>query len=86
MILSVVENVVRTGMKDNEEEIVGPGKIKMRKPSLIAILGIFEYVAVKRFEMNGIIYRMFLEELNYSQKIILKYLKLNEEIFLKGCD
>ena len=86
MILSVVENVVRTGMKDNEEEIVGPGKIKMRKPSLIAILGIFEYVAVKRFEINGTVYRMFLEELNFSQKIILKYLKLNEEIFLKGCD
>jgi len=86
MILSVVENVVRTGMKDNEQEIVGPGKIKMRKPSLIAILGIFEYVAVKRFEINGTVYRMFLEELNFSQKIILKYLKLNEEIFLKGCD
>ena len=86
MILSVVENVVRTGMKENEEEIIGPGKVKMKKLSLMAILGIFEYVEVKRFELNGITYRMFLEELNYSQKIIMKYLKLNEEIFLKGCD
>lgn len=86
MILSVVENVVRTGMKENEEEILGPGQVKMKKPSLVAILGIFEYVAVKRFEINEMTYRMFLRELNYSQRIILKHLKLNEEIFLKGCD
>jgi len=85
MILSVMENVVRTGMKDNEEEILGPGKIKMRRPSLVAILGIFEYVAVKRFEINDMQYRMLLEELNYSQKVILEHLKLSEDIFLKGC-
>jgi len=85
MILSVVENVVRTGMKENEEEIIGPGKIKMKRPSLIAILGVFEYVAVKRFETNGLTYRMLLHELNYSQKTILKHLKLDEDIFLKGC-
>lgn len=86
MILSVLENVVRTGMKENEEELVGPGKVKMKKPSMIAILRLFENVAVKRFEIDGITYRMFSVELNYSQKIILKYLNLNEEIFLKGCD
>ena len=85
MILSVVENVVRTGMEENEEEIVGPGKVKMKKPSLRAILGIFENVAVKRFEIDGNTYRMLLRELNYSQTVILKYLKLDEEIFLKGC-
>jgi transposase len=84
MVLSVVENVVRTGMKENEEEIIGPGKIKMKKPSLVAILGVFENVAVKRFETNGLTYRMLLHELNYSQKTILKYLKLNEDIFFKG--
>ena len=85
MILSVMENAVRTGMKDKEEEILGPGKIKMKKPSLVAILGIFEYVAVKRFDINEITYRMFLEELSYSQNVILEHLKLSEEIFLKGC-
>ncbi|MCB2354705.1 hypothetical protein [Clostridium estertheticum] len=85
MVLSVVGNVVRSGMKENEEEIIGPGKIKMKGPSLVAILGIFEYVAVKRFETNGLIYRMILHELNYSQKTILKHLKLSEDVFLKGC-
>lgn len=46
MILSVMEHVVRRKLKKENEIIIGPGKIKMTRPSLKAILGVFEYVSV----------------------------------------
>jgi len=42
MILSVMEHVVRREMQKEELEIIGPGKIKMKTPSLVAILRLFE--------------------------------------------
>ena len=52
MILSVMEYVVRREMKKYNKIILGPGKIKMSKPSLRAIMGIFEYVPIQIIKVN----------------------------------
>jgi hypothetical protein len=39
-------------MKKDNNIILGPGKIKMSKPSLRAIMGIFEYVPIQVIKVN----------------------------------
>jgi transposase len=82
MILSVAEYVVRREMKKEEEMIIGPGGIKMKQPSLVAILGVFNTgTAVKMFCVEGKKYRSLAHPLNESQKKILKYLNIPEIVF-----
>lgn len=47
LMLSVAEYVVRKGMKENNEIIIGPGKIKMKNPTLQAIYYVFYSVRVR---------------------------------------
>jgi len=42
MILSVMKYVVRRELKKENYTIIGPGKIKTTRPSLKAIMGVFE--------------------------------------------
>ena len=82
MILSVAEYVVRRGMKAEGEMIIGPGGIKMKKPSLVAILGVFNTGAgVKVITLEGKKYRSLARPLNESHKKILKYLGISESTF-----
>ena len=46
MILSVAEHVVRRGLKNDADYIIGPGKIKMNTPTLKAIYGVFYSVQI----------------------------------------
>jgi transposase len=86
MILSVMEHVVRRELKKENEIILGPGKIKMTRPSLRAIMGIFEYVYVpvilvrEKEKCRRLLQKPFKD----SQLKILKYLGLDEGIFINS--
>lgn len=82
MILSVMEHVVRREMKKDNTIILGPGKIKMSKPSLKAIMGIFEYVPIQVIKVNNNCIRKFQKPLKDNQRQILNYLGLDESIFV----
>ena len=82
MILSVAEYVVRREMKAEGIMIIGPGGIKMKQPSLVAILGVLNTgAAVKIISLDGKKYRTLARSLNDSHKKILKYLGLSESVF-----
>lgn len=82
MILSVIEHVVRRELKKENEIVIGPGKIKMTRPTLRAITDIFETVPIKVIRENGFKRRIFQRELKESQKKIMRYLSLDEAIFI----
>lgn len=82
MILSVMEYVVRRELKKDNLSIIGPGKIKMSRPSLRAIMGIFEFVSVILIKNKEMYQRMLQKPLKDNQSIILRYLGLDESIFI----
>ena len=82
MILSVAEYVVRREMKSEGATVIGPGGIKMKQPSLVAILRIFNKgAAVKVFTVEGKKYRTLAQSLKESHKKILRYLGISEKVF-----
>ncbi|HEY5588072.1 MAG TPA: IS1634 family transposase [Candidatus Paceibacterota bacterium] len=82
MILSVAEYVVRREMKAEGEMIIGPGGIKMKQPSLVAILGVFNTgLGVKVISLEGKKYRSLARPLNESHKKLLNYLGISESVF-----
>lgn len=82
MILSVAEYVVRQEMKSEREIIIGPGSIKMKQPSLVAILGVFNTgTGVKVITFEGKKYRSLARPIDESHKKLLKYLRIPEGIF-----
>lgn len=82
MILSVAEYVVRRDMKAEGATIIEPGSIKMKQPSLVAILGVFNKgAAVKVFTVEGKKYRALVHSLKESHKKILRYLGISEKVF-----
>lgn len=86
MILSVAEHVVRREMKNNNEKILGPGKVKMTQPTLWAILEVFNVgIAVKVYLLNGKKYRSLARPLKENHKILLKCLEIDESIFCGNC-
>jgi len=82
MVLSVAENVVRREMKAEGAIIIGPGGIKMKQPSLVAILGVFNTgLAVKVITFEGKKYRSLARPISESHKKLLKYLGISERVF-----
>lgn len=82
MILSVIEHVVRRELKKESEIVIGPGNIKMKRPTLRAIVDIFETVPLKVIKEDNIKRRIFQKELKESQIKIMKYLGLDAGIFI----
>ncbi|MGL5713136.1 MAG: IS1634 family transposase [Paraclostridium sp.] len=83
MILSVIECVVRREMANANDLILGPGKIKMSKPTLLSIKRIMSYISYKVVEFNdNSRHRALARELTHSERLILKYIGLDEEIFI----
>jgi len=82
MILSVAEYVVRREMKAEGAMIIGPSGIKMKQPSLVAILGVFNTgLGVKVISFEGKKYRSLARPISESHKKILKYLGISERVF-----
>jgi len=82
MILSVAEYVVRREMKAEGSTIVGPSGIKMKQPSLVAILGVFNTgLGVKVITFEGNKYRSLARPISESHRKLLKYLGISERVF-----
>ncbi|WP_152513275.1 hypothetical protein [Clostridium sp. BL8] len=81
MILSVIEHVVRRELKKEEAIVVGPGKIKMKRPTFKAIVDIFYNIAVFAIKDKQGVKRILKKPLNESQSKIMRYLGLDESIF-----
>lgn len=47
LIRSVAEHVVRRGLSNDNEQVIGPGKIKMKKPTQRAIYEMFFDVRIR---------------------------------------
>lgn len=84
LLLSVAEHVVRRGLERDKESIIGPGKIKMSRPSLMAIYQIFFTVATSTVKVNGSMHRGYHEPLKDNVRIIMKYLEIPEDIYIRG--
>jgi transposase len=82
MILSVAEHVVRRELKSEDEQIIGPGGIKMKRPTLWAILETFNVgIGVKVVSLDGKKYRSLACPLKDSHKKILRCLGIPEDTF-----
>jgi len=84
MALSVAEYVVRREMAENKEVIIGPGKVKMTRPSLVAIYQIFYSVQTIAYHAGAQTQRDFTSSLNSSIKTILRCLGIPADIFIRG--
>lgn len=85
LMLSVAEYVVRRGLSQDNEQIIGPGKIKMKRPTQRAIYDIFYSVRIrvicypdKPWE------RSFANPIKESVEKILKYLQIPKNTFIRG--
>jgi len=82
MVLSVAEHVVRRELKAEDEKIIGPGGIKMKRPTLWAILEIFNVgIGVKVVSLDEKKYRSLACPLKNSHKKILRCLGIPENVF-----
>ncbi|SHK16495.1 hypothetical protein SAMN02745975_03788, partial [Geosporobacter subterraneus DSM 17957] len=84
LLLSIAEYVVRRELAQEKAFIIGPGKVKMTKPSLLAIYRIFYSVATVSITIDGQIHRGFSKELAPNVKTILRYLGIPENIYIRG--
>jgi transposase len=85
LILSVAEHVVRRGLSKDNEQVIGSGKIKMKKPTQRAIYEMFFDVHIRVIcHPNKPWERSYASPLNDSLKKILGYLKIPENTFIKG--
>lgn len=85
MILSVAEHVVRRGLEKDNDFILGPGKIKMKTPTLKAIYGVFYSVQTKKLVTKSDTQRALSRPLTESVEKILTYLKIEESALISGC-
>jgi Transposase len=81
MILSVMEQVVRKGLKEENETVVGTGKKIKKQPTQLMILRIFYNILYQYYIDNGKTVRRLLEPLNDSQAKIVRYLGIPESAF-----
>ncbi|MHB1394962.1 MAG: IS1634 family transposase [Clostridia bacterium] len=85
LMLSIAEHVVRRGMKENDEIIIGPGKVKMKNPTLQAIYSVFYSVRVRVNQLSdGKIVRQLVQPLRDNVLIVLKHLGISKDTFTKG--
>lgn len=84
LILSIAEHVVRRELATQSSYIIGPGKVKMPKPSLIAIYRIFYSVITSTVTINGQIHRGYNQPLKDNVKTVMRYLGIPESLFIRG--
>jgi len=81
MMLSVMEQVVRKGLKEENETVIGTGKKVKIQPTQLMILRIFYSVLYQVYIVNGKKIRRLLTSLNDSQAKIVRYLEIPESTF-----
>ncbi len=83
-LLSVAEQVVRKKLAEDKAIIIGPAQVKMKKPSLMAIYGIFYSVQTAMLTIKKTKERGFTKPLYDNVKTVLKYLGIDESIYIRG--
>ena len=81
MMLSIMEQVVRKGLKEDGETVVGTGKKIKIQPTQLMILRIFYSVLYQVYIVNGKTVRRLLTPFNDSQAKIIRYLGIPESVF-----
>lgn len=84
LILSVSEYVVRRELAKEKKIIIGPGDVKMSRPSLVAIYGIFVSVVTSTVTISGKVHRGYHKPLKDNVKTVMKYLGIPENLFIRG--
>lgn len=84
MTLSVAEHVVRRGLKAENDFIIGPGKVKMTRPSMQAIHYLFFSVQTTRIMVGTQPQRGFNAPLKENLQKIMKHLGIPQDIFIRG--
>lgn len=84
LILSVAEYVVRRELEAEKKTIIGPGNVKMSRPSLVAIHGIFYSVVTSTVTINGTVHRGYHKPLKDNVRTVLRYLGIPEDLFIRG--
>ena len=82
MMLSVMEQVVRKGLKEENDTVVGTGKMLKKQPTQLMILRIFYSILYQCYTENGKTVRRLLRPFNDSQAKIVRYLELPESVFV----
>jgi transposase len=85
MVLSIAEYVVRRELKTDNSFIIGPGKIKMKQPTLKAIYQVFHTVQIIKISTPDTTIRQLNEELDDSVVKILSCLGISESSLTNGC-
>ena len=81
MILSVMEQVVRKGMKEENETIIATGKKINKQPTQMMILRLFYNIVVQTYVREGKRIRYLFKPLNESQAKVIRYLGIPESAF-----
>lgn len=85
LILSVAEYVVRRGLAQDQDHIIGPGNIKMKRPTQRAIYDIFYAVRIRVIcHPDRPWERSYVRPLNDSLLKVLRYLQIPEDTFIRG--
>lgn len=82
MVLSIVEYVTRREMESNDITIIGPGGIKMKRPTLNSILIVMKTVPVMVIGTGNSKERKLIQAFSDSQNCILRCLGLGEEMYI----
>lgn len=81
MILSVMEQVVRKGLKEENETIVATGKKINKQPTQMMILRLFYSIVIQTYVREGKVIRYLFKPLNASQAKVIRYLGIPESAF-----
>lgn len=81
MMLSVMEQVVRKGLKEEKTTVVGTGRMIKTQPTQVMILRIFYNILYQCYYENKKRIRRLLTPLDDSQAKIIRYLGLDASIF-----
>lgn len=85
LILSVAEHVVRRELQKEGGIVIGPGNVKMKRPTQRAIYDMFYDVCIRVIKHPDKPWeRSYVDPLNESLRIILKHLEIPKNTFIKG--
>lgn len=84
LILSVAEYVVRRELESEKKTIIGPGNVKMSRPSLVAIHGIFFSVVTSTVTIGKVVHRGYNKPLRDNVRMVMRYLGIPEDLFVRG--
>ena len=84
LILSVAEYVVRRELESEKKTIIGPGNVKMSRPSLVAIHGIFYSVVTSTVTIGKVVHRGYNKPLRDNVRTVMRYLGIPEDLFIRG--